>query len=86
LPTVGQPQRDRPKLMSPRCANCETPLVGEYCHACGQRCLVRLTVHAFAADVVRRVFRFDKAVVHTFWQMLHSPGVLVSNYSRSSSS
>jgi uncharacterized protein DUF3667 len=67
--------------MSERCPNCSTSLVGEYCHACGQRRIDgRLTVKAFLADVTRRVFRFDKAFVLTFWRLLREPGALVADY------
>jgi hypothetical protein len=66
--------------MTEECANCATPLVGVYCHACGQRRIERLTVRAFAEDVMRRVFRFDKAFLRTFWRMLYSPGSLTAGY------
>jgi hypothetical protein len=67
--------------MSEHCPNCNTPLFGEFCHACGQRQLAgRLTLNAFFDDVLRRVFRFDRAFVRTAWRMLRSPGTLVSDY------
>jgi hypothetical protein len=67
--------------MSDHCPNCSTTLIGEYCHACGQRRLGgRLTVRDFLDEVVRRVFRFDKAFALTFWDMLRSPGPLVADY------
>ena len=67
--------------MAEHCPNCSTTLVGEYCHACGQRRIDRrLTVHDFLMDIVRRVFRFDKAFALTFWDMLRSPGPLVADY------
>jgi len=67
--------------MSERCPNCSTTLAGEYCHACGQRRIDgRLTVREFLSDVVRRVFRFDKAFARTFWDMLRMPGALVADY------
>jgi hypothetical protein len=67
--------------MSEHCPNCLTPLVGEFCHACGQRRLAqRLTVRAYIDDVLRRVFRFDRAFVHTAWGMLRAPGASVANF------
>jgi hypothetical protein len=63
-----------------QCANCATPLMGDYCHACGQRRVRRLTVAEFADDVLRRVFRFDRALAHTFWQLLRAPGRLAADY------
>ena len=67
--------------MVEHCPNCSTTLVGEYCHTCGQRRIDRrLSVREFLSDVVRRVFRFDKAFALTFWDMLRSPGPLVADY------
>jgi hypothetical protein len=67
--------------MSDRCPNCDTALVGDFCHACGQRRIAeRLTVRDFLDDVRRRVFRFDVAFVRTFWRMLREPGALVDDY------
>jgi hypothetical protein len=63
-----------------QCANCATPLIGEYCHACGQRRVRRLTVAEFVDEVLRRVFRFDRALAHTFWQLLRAPGRLAADY------
>jgi hypothetical protein len=67
--------------MSEHCPNCLTPLLGEFCHACGQRRIAaRLTVQAFVDDVARRVFRFDRAFVRTAWGMLRSPGASVTDF------
>jgi Protein of unknown function (DUF3667) len=64
-----------------KCGTCETLLVGEYCHGCGQRRLSgRLTGGAFIADVVKRVMRVDVALVSTFWRSLRAPGQLVNDY------
>jgi|SRR5579862_4044721 len=66
--------------MQQHCSNCGAALTGEYCAACGQRRLARLTLGSFAADVVRRVFRFDQALAVTVWRMLREPGRLVNDY------
>ena len=64
-----------------QCTSCETPLVGDFCHACGQRRIQgRLSVGEFFADVVRRVFRFDQAFAVTFWRMVRHPGRLADDY------
>jgi hypothetical protein len=53
-------------------------LLGEYCHACGQRRIAgRLTTAEFFTDVLRRVFRFDQAFATTFLGMLRAPGATV---------
>lgn len=63
-----------------QCPNCATPLIGEFCHACGQRRVRRLTVAEFVDEVLRRVFRFDRALAHTFWRLLRAPGRLAADY------
>jgi Protein of unknown function (DUF3667) len=63
-----------------QCANCAAPLIGEYCHVCGQRRLERLTLRVFLEDVLRRVFRFDKVLAQTFWRMLAGPGAVAADY------
>ena len=67
--------------MAEACRNCGAQLAGEFCHSCGQhRSAVPLTLKAFGGEVVRRVFRFDKAFAVTIWRMLREPGQLVSDY------
>ena len=74
----GKPQLPRGR---DHCGSCGTLLVGDYCHACGQRRVdARLTVGAFLADVARRVLRVDVAFAVTFWRTLRGPGALVSDY------
>jgi Protein of unknown function (DUF3667) len=75
-----EPTDPVPDERTERCANCATPLLGTYCHACGQRRLERLTLREFLEDVLRRVFRFDKALAQTFWRMLKGPGALAADY------
>jgi len=67
--------------MQQHCSNCGAALTGEYCAACGQRRLAgRLTLASLAQDIVRRVFRFDRAFAVTFLRMLREPGRLVPDY------
>ena len=67
--------------MPEHCPNCNTSLIGEYCHTCGQRRIGGpITVQAFIGEVLRRVFRLDRAVITTFSAMLRSPGALVADY------
>jgi uncharacterized protein DUF3667 len=63
------------------CSSCAAPLTGAYCATCGQpRFAGRLTLRSFGADVLRRVFRFDRAFAVTVWRMLREPGRLVPDY------
>jgi hypothetical protein len=68
-------------VQQPQCSNCGAVLTGEYCAACGQRRLAgRVTLGSFSMDIVRRVFRFDRAFAVTVWRMLREPGRLVPDY------
>lgn len=63
------------------CASCGTRLIGDYCHGCGQkRRLARLSLREFFADIVKRVFRFDRALIHTLARALRHPGQLTDDY------
>ena len=65
----------------PRCPNCSATLIGAYCHQCGQkRVQGRLTLRELIGDIARRVFRYDKALLHTFWRSVSAPGVLAEDY------
>lgn len=68
-------------LMSDTCPNCNTPLIGEFCHVCGQRRLPgRLTLRVLLDDVGRRIFRLDRMFALTFWHMLRRPGQVVMDH------
>jgi hypothetical protein len=55
--------------------------VGQYCHACGQaRIMHRLTLREFYGDLLRRVLRFDRALLTTFGRALRDPGTLAEDY------
>ena len=63
------------------CPNCDAVLIGAYCHECGQKRLAsRLTAREFFGDILRRVFRYDKALLHTFSLALRRPGALADDY------
>ena len=66
---------------SARCASCRALLVGRYCHACGQQRIThRLTLREFYGDLVRRVLRFDRALLTTLGRALRNPGTLAEDY------
>jgi len=74
---------NRPDESVPRsnCPNCDAVLIGAYCHECGQKRLAsRLTAREFFGDILRRVFRYDKALLHTFSLALRRPGALADDY------
>ena len=55
--------------------------MGRYCHACGQQRIThRLTLREFYGDLVRRVLRFDRALLTTLGRALRNPGTLAEDY------
>ena len=64
-----------------RCANCGTPLQGEFCHDCGQsvRSVLR-PVHGMLEDTLDLVVNWDGRVVHTLPPLLLRPGFLTLEY------
>jgi hypothetical protein len=65
-----------------RCANCETALVGAYCHACGQRTSAHgeLSMRRFLATGVHEVSDVDSVLLRTLRTLLLRPGQLTVDY------
>ena len=65
------------------CLNCEAPLRGQYCAACGQRDKHRIiSLWALLRDVVGDLFEVDSRVWRTTVPLLFKPGYLTSEYLR----
>ena len=62
------------------CLNCGSELVGEFCHACGQRAHVHRTLHAFWHDLLHGVLHFEGKVWHTLPLLAWRPGELTRRY------
>jgi hypothetical protein len=63
------------------CPNCGAQFMTPYCHECGQKRIdAKLSMSEFAADIGRRVFRFDKALAVTIRRALLEPGALARDY------
>lgn len=62
------------------CLNCRTPLVGTYCHACGQKGQVHRTLHAFAHDLLHGVLHFEGKIFRTLPKLMVKPGELTRRY------
>jgi hypothetical protein len=63
------------------CANCGTPMQGEFCHACGQSIhSVLKPIHGMLEDTLDIVFHVDGRVVHTIPPLLLKPGFLTLEY------
>lgn len=63
------------------CANCGTPMQGNFCHACGQSIhSVLKPVHHMLEDTMDLVLHVDARVVHTLPPLLLRPGFLTLEY------
>ena len=63
------------------CANCGTPLQGEFCHVCGQSLhSVLKPMHGMFGDTLDLLFNVDGRVVHTLPALLLRPGFLTLEY------
>jgi ABC-type multidrug transport system fused ATPase/permease subunit len=75
-PAAGEPgeHRDGP------CRNCGTPLVGEFCHRCGQTAHVHRTLGAFWHDLLHGVLHFEGKIWRTLPLLAWRPGELTRRY------
>lgn len=62
------------------CLNCRTALIGDYCHACGQKGHVHRSLGAFAHDLLHGVFHFEGKVWRTLPMLALRPGELTRRY------
>jgi hypothetical protein len=62
------------------CLNCGTALVGDHCHACGQRAHVHRTLGAFFHDLLHGVFHFEGKTWRTLPMLAWRPGELTRRY------
>lgn len=62
------------------CANCDTGLVGHWCHGCGQKAQVHRTLHDYAHDALHGILHLDGKLFHTLPMLLLRPGLLTHDY------
>ena len=62
------------------CLNCNTPLTGPYCSACGQKSHVHRTVRAFLQDFIQGLFNFEGKIWRTLPMLVWCPGILTRRY------
>ena len=63
-----------------RCLNCDTPLTGAYCHACGQQGHVHRTIGAFMHDLLHGALHFEGKLWRTLPMLMFRPGTLTRRY------
>jgi hypothetical protein len=71
-----------PARSTTTCANCEAPLTGPFCSACGAPALDQrpLTIGRFARDLANELTNVDSLTLRTFRSLLLHPGELTRDY------
>ncbi|NRB51088.1 MAG: DUF3667 domain-containing protein [Saprospiraceae bacterium] len=63
------------------CKNCGAPLMGEYCHQCGQRNITeRFTIRQIIRDLVRMITNVDSGFWYTMRELFVRPATVVESY------
>ena len=79
VPVVSPPEV--PAAQTLVCANCGTPLAGEYCNHCGQRHEPHVhSVGHFASEAFESITHADSRLWRTLWFLLAKPGRLTSEF------
>jgi uncharacterized protein DUF3667 len=73
MSTVAAPPTD--------CANCEAPLNGSFCHACGQRAASpNISLHEFFHEAFHEFAHVDGKIIQTLRLLLTQPGELTREF------
>ena len=62
------------------CANCETPLTGACCHACGQSAHIHRSLLHMVEELLHGIFHFETKAWKTIPALILTPGKLTRNY------
>jgi len=62
------------------CANCATPLTGNFCHACGQSAHVHRSVGHIFEEFLHGIWHFDSKAWRTLPRLAFAPGRLTRDY------
>ena len=74
-------EKSNSELPYKNCLNCETPLLGEFCHVCGQKTDVAPFTAKTLLSIFYKAFRkFDTEVKNTFLALLFRPGEFCRDY------
>lgn len=75
--TETKPKRVRKaRLAGPPCPNCETPLVGAYCHGCGQKAHLHDKLKHLVEEFAEGIAHFDGRLWRTLPLLALKPGQL----------
>ena len=66
------------------CANCNTELIGKFCHNCGEKKVSRKDFAAsnFLQEAFEKFTHFDSKFLRSFWLLVSRPGFLTVEYWR----
>jgi len=78
-PKAGEPGTDG-HMHERNCLNCGTPLIGDFCHACGQHAHVHRSLNAFLHDLLHGVLHFEGKIWNTLPLLIWRPGELTRRY------
>jgi hypothetical protein len=62
------------------CRNCQTMMIGNHCHHCGQKATLHRTLSAFGHDILHSVLHFDGKIWRTLPLLVWHPGALTRRY------
>jgi hypothetical protein len=66
---------------NPTCLNCDTPLVGVYCHACGQSSKEgRLTNRRLLIEIPATGLDIERGFMHSIWNLATKPAATIQEY------
>ncbi|MFT5778420.1 MAG: hypothetical protein ACI837_001376 [Crocinitomicaceae bacterium] len=69
------------KKENPTCLNCSTPLVGVYCHACGQSSKEgRITNRRLLVEIPATGIDVKRGFAHSIWTLATKPAATIKTY------
>ena len=64
-----------------KCTICDTELLDEYCHVCGQRHTGRrISFKEWATDSISGMFSLERSVLASWWLVIRNPVKIIENY------
>lgn len=63
------------------CKNCNTNVIGSFCHSCGQKADThRINFHEIVHDFIHSVWHVDKGFIYTFLKLVIHPRTSIRGY------